>query len=493
MSGGSYAYSSTTSSTVTIEFIGTALDWVTATNSNFGIASVSVDGGASEQVDLYSSSIAYQQTVWGVSDLVDGRHTVVIEHTGQKNPASSGTHIGIDRVDVAGQLVPRRLDDANAELAFDGDWGTSINDKMFDGAYRYTLDEDGAMTVAFTGTSIAWITATNSNFGIAEVSLDGGAPQQVDLYSPSIKYQQTVWDSGEITHGRHVLEIRYTGTKNASSSGTYIGVDALDVAGYLTSRLMEQDDGFLSQSGSWSTSLNDRMSGDSYMYTNADGTTYVTFRGTQLDWITATNSNFGIAEVSLDGGPAQQVDLYSPDILYQQNVWSSGLLTHGVHTVEISWTGTKNAASTGTYIGVDAVEVVGSLVERRFEEYAAGIVYTSGDWRKSKNTYLSEGEYYYASQDEASATVTFQGKRLDWVTIANANMGIAEVSVDGGQWQQVDLYAATTEYQKVVWTTGELPNGLHTVSIRRTGSKNPASSGHYVGIDAIDVVGVLMP
>jgi hypothetical protein len=41
-------------------------------------------------------------------------------------------------------------------------------------------------------------------------------------------------------------------------------------------------------------------------------------------------------------------------------VWSA-TLPAGVHTVKIEWTGTKNSASTGTYINTDAFDVIGTL------------------------------------------------------------------------------------------------------------------------------------
>jgi hypothetical protein len=40
---------------------------------------------------------------------------------------------------------------------------------------------------------------------------------------------------------------------------------------------------------------------------------------------------------------------------------SVGGLSEGAHSVTVEWTGTKNAASTSTGIGLDAVDVVGAL------------------------------------------------------------------------------------------------------------------------------------
>ena len=60
-------------------------------------------------------------------------------------------------------------------------------------------------------------------------------------------------------------------------------------------------------------------------------------------------------------GTSHDVDLYAPDYVNKVLAWSSGKLVDGLHTVTIEWTGTKNAASTGTGIGIDALKVQGLI------------------------------------------------------------------------------------------------------------------------------------
>jgi len=64
--------------------------------------------------------------------------------------------------------------------------------------------------------------------------------------------------------------------------------------------------------------------------------------------------------VTLDGAAPVEVDLYG-SFAFKQRVWSSGTIAEGTHTLRIDYTGTKNAASSGYTIGVDAFDVVGSL------------------------------------------------------------------------------------------------------------------------------------
>jgi len=60
----------------------------------------------------------------------------------------------------------------------------------------------------------------------------------------------------------------------------------------------------------------------------------------------------------VDGGPATSVDLYSPTAQAAQVVFSSNNLAPGSHTMVITVTGTKNNASSGTRVDVDAIIVV---------------------------------------------------------------------------------------------------------------------------------------
>ena len=70
---------------------------------------------------------------------------------------------------------------------------------------------------------------------------------------------------------------------------------------------------------------------------------------------------YGKADLYLDGGAAIPVDLYNASTLYKQVAWSSGFLKPGNHTLVIRYTGTKNAAATGTAINLDGLDVIGTL------------------------------------------------------------------------------------------------------------------------------------
>ena len=90
------------------------------------------------------------------------------------------------------------------------------------------------MTVTFNGTYLSWIAKKSPVYGEAKVTLDGGTPVIVDLYSAGALWQQNVWNTDTLPAGSHTLKIEWTGTKDAAASATNISVDAFDVLGTLT-------------------------------------------------------------------------------------------------------------------------------------------------------------------------------------------------------------------------------------------------------------------
>lgn len=88
------------------------------------------------------------------------------------------------------------------------------------------------------------------------------------------------------------------------------------------------------------------------------------FTGFKVEWISEKFTSHGIIEVSIDGVVQQTVDQYAPGATptFQQILYTSSTLSQGVHTIQLRVTGTKNAASTNTYLVHDAFKVYSSEV-----------------------------------------------------------------------------------------------------------------------------------
>lgn len=70
--------------------------------SHHGIMTVSIDGGATTNIDLYAASDTYNVTAWTSPSLNPGSHTITITATSSKNANSSGTVAEIDALRISG-------------------------------------------------------------------------------------------------------------------------------------------------------------------------------------------------------------------------------------------------------------------------------------------------------------------------------------------------------------------------------------------------------
>ncbi|MDP2422760.1 MAG: matrixin family metalloprotease [Bacteroidales bacterium] len=370
----SWTYTYGAGRTATVVFEGTAIDWIATVAHTCGIATVSVDGGPAELVDLYyGGGTTYKRKVWGVSGLEDGRHVVTITSTGTKNPLSSNTIVNADAFDVVGVVgpdpVPTRYEQDAPGVEISDGWTYEAGPYLSGGTWIRTYDEGLTVQVTFEGTGVDWLTAVNHTGGIATVSVDGGEPETVDLYyGGGTTYKRKVWGVSGLTEGTHVVTITSTGTKNEVSANTVVSVDAFDVYGTMGPAPVltryEQTTPGITYTAGWGSASGSSFSGGSWTYTYGTGrTATVVFDGTAIDWIATVAHTCGIATVSIDGGPAETVDLYyGGGTTYKRKVWGVSGLQPGRHVVTIANTGTKNPLSSNTIVNVDAFDVTGALV-----------------------------------------------------------------------------------------------------------------------------------
>jgi hypothetical protein len=70
------------------------------------------------------------------------------------------------------------------------------------------------------------------------------------------------------------------------------------------------------------------------------------------------------------------------------------------------------------------------------------------------------------------------------VTTRASNRGIAQVRLDGVLVATVDLFAAATSPRQLVFQRTGIAAGTHTLQVRVTGTRNAASTGNRIDIDA---------
>ena len=109
-----------------------------------------------------------------------------------------------------------------------------------------------------------------------------------------------------------------------------------------------------------------------------------------------------------------------------------------------------------------------------------GATYT---WRPVSNVNARGGSYLVEHRRGASATWTFSGGSLTWVTMTGPSHGKAEVYIDGTLRGSYNNYSRRTQFGVKRTLTG-LGSGNHTVEVRALGKKGArAGTGTLVAVD----------
>ena len=247
----------------------------------------------------------------------------------------------------------------------------------------------------------------------------------------------------------------------------------------------DTDSGINYQGGHWTASNTAGYYNGTVHFSNTPGDSVsYTFNGTFIQWIGSTNNNHGEASVSIDGGTATTVDTYSPQWGKQAVLFEQTNLAAGQHTITITLTGNKNAASSDYYQDVDAFEFgVTPPPITGTDDTSTSIQYSS-NWTSASNASYFDGTLHFTNTPGSTVTYTFSGTSIQWIGATNKDHGDATVTIDNGTPTTVDTYSPQWGYQTVLFARTALTSGQHTITITATGSHNAASSDYYQDVDA---------
>lgn len=113
-------------------------------------------------------------------------------------------------------------------VTFTGSWSAESNTAASGGSMVRSASTGARATFTFSGTGATWIGLTNSTSGLANVYVDEVLKGKVDTYSAVETAQVKVYSATGLRLGIHTLTVEMTGTKNGSSTGTGIRVDAFE-------------------------------------------------------------------------------------------------------------------------------------------------------------------------------------------------------------------------------------------------------------------------
>ena len=122
-----------------------------------------------------------------------------------------------------------------------------------------------------------------------------------------------------------------------------------------------------------------------------------------------------------------------------------------------------------------------------------GVIGYAGTWNTEALSSAYGGGLKYANATGESAELSFGGaSSVAWVAPKDANRGKAEVLVDGALAKTVDLYSSTTQARKMIYAKNQMTTSrTYTIRVRVPGTKNAASAGTRVDIDAFVVLSLL--
>jgi subtilisin family serine protease len=361
--GGKFHRAETAGAFATLTFQGTGVSLISAKADGWGIADIYIDGAKVQSVDCYNATAFWKQTIFSVTNLEEGVHTIKAVCSGEKNPASTGYRIGVDAFVVTDAVPaiaePGTIEDTSNLIRYDGDWELRNHGPATDGSFHRAETAGASATLTFQGTGVSLISAKADGWGIADIYIDGAKVESVDCYNAAAFWKQTVFSVSNLAEGVHTIKVVCSGEKNPASTGYRIGVDAFVVTDAVPAiaepGTIEDTSNLIRYDGDWELrNHGPATDGKFHRAETAGASATLTFQGTGVSLISTKADGWGIADIYIDGAKVESVDCYDTTALWQQTIFSVSDLAEGVHAIKVVCSGEKNAASIGYRIGVDA-------------------------------------------------------------------------------------------------------------------------------------------
>lgn len=256
----------------------------------------------------------------------------------------------------------------------------------------------------------------------------------------------------------------------------------------IKTKVNDNDTGF-TYSGDWGYSsargIGDYMDDVHYTTTNDNYFEY-TFTGTGVDYITEKSDGQGSVDIYIDNVYQTTVNCYSATKIAQQMVYSKTGMTNGTHTIKCVKKGSTYLVLDALKIYADGGSTPGSWI--KVDDDHGSVSYDSG-WGAWSGNPSYMGTEHYSEVTGSIATFTFTGTKARYYGFKRNDLGNAEIYVDDSLAATIDCYSNTAQYNGMLYETDELTSGTHTLKVKVKGTKNAASSGTEVIVDAFESMG----
>jgi len=127
-----------------------------------------------------------------------------------------------------------------------------------------------------------------------------------------------------------------------------------------------------------------------------------------------------------------------------------------------------------------------TLSSGHYDDQDQRVEYKGKWWSDHQFTQSSGQSITYSDKPGDTFRIAFTGSAITYMFTRALNRGIAEAKIDGGPAVRINQYSGPTQWQQKQ-RFGGLSPGDHTLEVRVSGDKDPASGGLFVDLDAFEV------
>lgn len=296
--------------------------------------------------------------------------------------------------------------------------------------YRFLLIDDGQSLAAYNGATKTLVIVTTNNSS-ADTAVTYDLAEFHTVSGPAMPYRTSSSENLAQLSSIPVVNKKFSAVAKASSVTTYVipGVTYLPkVAARINDNTQGSGTNEFDYTGSWSytNAQSGAYDGDDHWSGNPNDFYTIPFNGTQILLYASTGPDHGIAAMSLDGGPENEVDLYTPARADNVQIYASPTLPSGMHTLKVRVTGRQNPAATSCVIPADRADIVtgqpvlGPGVYELINRNSGELLDISGS-SKSAGTQAIQWPDYGGNSQHWKLVAAGDG----YVNLVNVNSGLA--------------------------------------------------------------------
>lgn len=291
-----------------IPFYGKAARLIAPRNTGYGKAHIYVDGAFRATVDMAHTTLLRQQVIYETDLLPEGLHVIRIE-------AAEAKYVFVDAVQAmeASELSPRLS-------------GVTAGPLLAGMPIAASSSKDGMLYLVPDATepALSAIAAAGAGPGGRQVGVTA------DVYG--------TLDTAGLAAGLYrVYAADSLGNLSAGSAAIAIVDPAMES--------VDDRDAIVRYAGGWTVYEHAGHWGGTVVVNRTPGDyVEIPFYGASGVLLAPRNTNYGQARLYVDGVYRETIDLYHPSLLRQQEVFHTGPLTEGLHTLRIETVENKYAA-----------------------------------------------------------------------------------------------------------------------------------------------------